>query len=1352
MAVETASWIPAAVASTLRDARSSQPVIAWLSNIRDSIEEYDPLITVRPPSPESSESETSTSPDSAFDEILSQLGKEIFKLDEYQRNLAPDKEVSLSLSILNIFDKCLESMKDCNVEESVVEELKPIEEEVKLVNGEESDAESTLSDVSFVTSTPAKSDNSNDMNGVSDKSLTPPVPPRRTKFFPPVHDVVECNNNIETKTQIEVQTQIVEPSEPKYERLVSDSDSESTCWSYKECSTDGDDNEHKPYAAVWSHSTGYHNSDAIMRRVLSQHYATVSRISFDTASDFSPSQYSVYSLQEVGDRCASAGPPPPPPVAAMTPDKPTDDGYEPVRDALTDEHIYEDINYNGCSYTSLTDEGCSCGGSVEVESISISASSEGVGRESPLYANLRDHDAYAVTPDVIFWKNLLFHPDYCEDEEDEWITPEECAVYSRDQRPPLVIPRITQYRKPREEPIRQTPPIHSYNEESPSQRHYGRLQDWSPTSERSHDLSFSKSSSDSPPLSRINKRFGGSTENLLLAERNRRPNHLQIPASSSGDSLDVEVRDKEPGFNRTRKVRSMVAPKNNNRMRSPVPAPRSMVPHIAEEAWSPSFQAAVLHEGPVKRTKFFESGKKVSKKWIDCYMVLTPTALYFYKDFKTYNATKIIRPPGTPPSPSAPRAELVLPLKNAHALHCIQNHTKRYTKSIVLQVNYDQYLLQDETEEGAKTWLKLIQNVYYKLGPKTDEDQSLNPSSNTDIDSLGRTPPVSRHINRFYQRAGGSSNEEIDNTDDSAEVSKSHVKRRLRNFFAKRPTMDSLVRKGIWKDEQVFGRKLEEVCPATSPRVPEFVVRCVKEIESNEENMCTDGLYRASGNLSQVQKIRLEVDQNNMSVIQNNTDIHVLTGSLKLFFRELKEPLIPCAIFDRILAACLIQNNTDIHVLTGSLKLFFRELKEPLIPCAIFDRILAACLIQNNTDIHVLTGSLKLFFRELKEPLIPCAIFDRILAACLDQNNMSVIQNNTDIHVLTGSLKLFFRELKEPLIPCAIFDRILAACLIQNNTDIHVLTGSLKLFFRELKEPLIPCAIFDRILAACLIQNNTDIHVLTGSLKLFFRELKEPLIPCAIFDRILAACLIQNNTDIHVLTGSLKLFFRELKEPLIPCAIFDRILAACLIQNNTDIHVLTGSLKLFFRELKEPLIPCAIFDRILAACLIQNNTDIHVLTGSLKLFFRELKEPLIPCAIFDRILAACLIQNNTDIHVLTGSLKLFFRELKEPLIPCAIFDRILAACSIKPREAKIKEFRNIVHALPQCNRETLKFLLEHLLRVTMYSESNRMHTANLAIVFGPTLLWAPAEQAHNIAIDCIQQNHFLLLDICDVNI
>ncbi|XP_028171480.1 uncharacterized protein LOC114360851 isoform X2 [Ostrinia furnacalis] len=709
---EVTSWIPTAVAATLREDRSAQPVIAWLGAIRDFTEEYDPLITVRSPSPESEDSDkTSASPDSAFDEILSQLGKEIFKLDEYQKNLAPE-EKEVSLSILNIFDECLEGMSD--TKEKCVVKTETVKD---LVNGVEecSDGESTLSDVSFVTSTPIAAK-------VEVPEKVPPIPPRRGRLKSPSSSS-SIYDNVEVKT------------EP-----VSDSESTSTCWSYKECSTDAENDGKDAYAAMWYQSSGFHKSDEILQRVLAQHHATISRLSFHTAGELLPNRYSVYALHEVGDpgRCVTE-----PESVAMTRHKPLDDGYEPVRDAITDENIYEEIEY-GYSYT---DEGCSCGGSIEVESVSMSASSDGAGRESPLYANMRDHDAYAVTSDVIFWKNMLLDPYYNDDEEDEWITPEECAVYSREQRPPLVIPRITQYRTPKREVKQHLG--HSYQEENinepsvkSSVRQYERLQDWSPTSERSRvelERSFSKANSDSPPLARINKRLGNSTENLLFPN-NRRPNHLQLPASSSGDSLDVEIREREPGYTKSRKSRSMVAPKH--RMRSPVPAPRMLLHQPAE--------ATVILEGPVKRTKFSESGKKSKKNWNDCYMILTPTALVFYKDQKTYLATRMPKPPGTPPSPAAPRAELVLPLRNAHVMQCIQMHTKRYTRSMVLTVGYDQYLLQDETDEGAKRWLMNIQNIIYKLGPPMLEDfhSPQYTSSNTDLESLGRTPPAARHATR----------------------------------------------------------------------------------------------------------------------------------------------------------------------------------------------------------------------------------------------------------------------------------------------------------------------------------------------------------------------------------------------------------------------------------------------------------------------------------------------------------------------------------------------------------------------------------------------------------------------------
>ena len=63
----------------------------------------------------------------------------------------------------------------------------------------------------------------------------------------------------------------------------------------------------------------------------------------------------------------------------------------------------------------------------------------------------------------------------------------------------------------------------------------------------------------------------------------------------------------------------------------------------------------------------------------------------------------------------------------------------------------------------------------------------------------------------------------------------------------------------------------------------------------------------------------------------------------------------------------------------------------------------------------------------------------------------------------------------------------------------------------------------------------------------------------------------------------------------------------------------------------------------------------------------------------------------------------------------------------------------LLQTLPAENHDTLKFLLKHLVKITEYREHNRMHTSNLAIVFGPTITWA-ATESFNLALDMMQQN------------
>jgi hypothetical protein len=46
-----------------------------------------------------------------------------------------------------------------------------------------------------------------------------------------------------------------------------------------------------------------------------------------------------------------------------------------------------------------------------------------------------------------------------------------------------------------------------------------------------------------------------------------------------------------------------------------------------------------------------------------------------------------------------------------------------------------------------------------------------------------------------------------------------------------------------------------------------------------------------------------QADQDRFNAMTTEEDIHVLTGVLKLFFRELIEPLIPHRFIDKLLSA-----------------------------------------------------------------------------------------------------------------------------------------------------------------------------------------------------------------------------------------------------------------------------------------------------------------------------------------------------------------------------------------------------------------------------------------------------------------
>ncbi|CAB3380647.1 Hypothetical predicted protein [Cloeon dipterum] len=322
--------------------------------------------------------------------------------------------------------------------------------------------------------------------------------------------------------------------------------------------------------------------------------------------------------------------------------------------------------------------------------------------------------------------------------------------------------------------------------------------------------------------------------------------------------------------------------------------------------------ATILKEGQITRTKVMESKKKVKKNWSPAWALLTSDCMYFFKDEKSFKAMK---------NSTGGHPELCVPLNQS----CFQEGDKNLSSkknTFLIGTDTNQVLCQEEQIRDKESWFNQI-----SLAKKCMPENHLNTAPRYPVLSRESSPlppavggpPVGSVSPEMSKNNSLNRNKSVKIKKDSAESNEdlstenhTKIKAGLRKFFKRRPTMESLVKKGIIQDEPAFGSTLSKLCQSQSPGsngyIPKFVLECINAIEKKPENLKTDGIYRASGNLSQVQKIRLQVDQNNLAVLDQEEEVHVLTGALKLFFRELKEPLIPFGLLDAALTA---SNNRD---------------------------------------------------------------------------------------------------------------------------------------------------------------------------------------------------------------------------------------------------------------------------------------------------------------------------------------------------------------------------------------------------------------------------------------------------------
>ncbi|XP_020903374.1 rho GTPase-activating protein 12 [Exaiptasia diaphana] len=305
----------------------------------------------------------------------------------------------------------------------------------------------------------------------------------------------------------------------------------------------------------------------------------------------------------------------------------------------------------------------------------------------------------------------------------------------------------------------------------------------------------------------------------------------------------------------------------------------------AEENWPPpppdeyvmvnkTIQAETAEKQALfNRKKIANSGNKKIKRpsWSTTFVALFSSNLVFYKDQKSAQPRTGL-PHGKP--------ESSCDLRGATLEWAPSSATRKRNAFQCSAVSGLQFVLQTDNQSLSIEWFNAVGNRIKRLN---EEDSSV--------------------VGSVQEKAISDDN-------------KSNIKDKLLKFITRRPTIDELEKKGILK-EQTFGCPIQHLCDREKVTVPNFVTSCIQAIE--QRGLTFDGLYRVCGNVSLVQRIRISTDQEEpiQLGVKPFDDVHALTGSLKLYFRELPEPLVPFDFFSGFVEA-IKQNSKNAKL--GALK------------------------------------------------------------------------------------------------------------------------------------------------------------------------------------------------------------------------------------------------------------------------------------------------------------------------------------------------------------------------------------------------------------------------------------------------
>uniref|UniRef100_A0A8D1A3E1 Rho GTPase-activating protein 12 n=2 Tax=Sus scrofa TaxID=9823 RepID=A0A8D1A3E1_PIG len=285
---------------------------------------------------------------------------------------------------------------------------------------------------------------------------------------------------------------------------------------------------------------------------------------------------------------------------------------------------------------------------------------------------------------------------------------------------------------------------------------------------------------------------------------------------------------------------------------------------------SPGDQEGQEKYGLLNVTKISENGKKVRKNWLSSWAVLQGSSLLFTKTQGSSTSWF---------GSNQSKPEFTVDLRGATIEMASKDKSSKKNVFELKTRQGTELLIQSDNDTVINDWFKVLSSTISNQVVEPDEAiEEETPDS----------PGIEKHDREKDHKDPKKFRSTKVSSIDSSEQKK--TKKNLKKFLTRRPTLQAVREKGYIKD-QVFGANLANLCQRENSTVPKFVKLCIEHVE--EYGLDIDGIYRVSGNLAVIQKLRFAVNHDEKLDLNDSKweDIHVITGALKMFFRELPEPL-----------------------------------------------------------------------------------------------------------------------------------------------------------------------------------------------------------------------------------------------------------------------------------------------------------------------------------------------------------------------------------------------------------------------------------------------------------------------------